>query len=263
VSGVQEGGTVTPYYDDQRNGITIYCGDCREVVPTIRADALVTDPPYGVGLGTGKTIEPRRATSSGHGLYRGSYLSFVDTYENFVAEVVPRLNLALDSTKRAAVWTGPHIHEQRKPSVIGGVYCPAGQGRHSCGFKTFLPVLYYGVCPHVSTGCRTPNTIQSSLLPDPSAKDHPCPKPTRWMSWLISLTCISEDVVLDPFMGSGTTLVAAKELGRRAIGIEIEERYCEIAAKRLSQETLFGASAPAEAPKQLRQVSLFGEDTKP
>lgn len=65
---------------------------------------------------------------------------------------------------------------------------------------------------------------------------HPCPKPLRWMTWALSLAGDGVQSVLDPFMGSGTTLRAAKDLGRKAIGIEIEERYCEIAAKRMGQE---------------------------
>ena len=66
--------------------------------------------------------------------------------------------------------------------------------------------------------------------------DHPSPKPLVFMKWLINRLSEKKQIILDPFMGSGTTLVAAKELGRKAIGIEIEERYCEIAAKRLSQQ---------------------------
>jgi len=68
--------------------------------------------------------------------------------------------------------------------------------------------------------------------------DHPCPKPLSLMFELLTLFTDEGEPVLDPFMGSGTTLRAAKDLGRRAIGIEIEEKYCEIAAKRLSQEML-------------------------
>jgi site-specific DNA-methyltransferase (adenine-specific) len=227
---------VTPYYDHA--GITIYHGDCLDVLPAIKADVLITDPPYGVGIGTGRTVESRRKSSSEHGLFRGGYVDYDDSYENFVATVVPRLNAYLDATKRGAVWTGPHIHEQRKPTVIGGVYCPAGKGRHSWGFKTFLPVLYYGVCPHVHKGASVPNTIQSSELPDSMSKGHPCPKPTGWMTWQIKLASVAGDVVVDPFMGSGTTLVAAKLLGRRAIGIELSEEYCDIAISRLRQEML-------------------------
>ncbi len=74
---------------------------------------------------------------------------------------------------------------------------------------------------------------------------HPCPRPEGTMSHLVAIGSRTGQTVLDPFMGSGTTLRAAKDLGRRAIGIEIEERYCEIAAKRLAQQVLFAPEATA------------------
>jgi site-specific DNA-methyltransferase (adenine-specific) len=73
---------------------------------------------------------------------------------------------------------------------------------------------------------------------------HPCPKPEIEWRWLVNKVCMPGETVIDPFMGSGTTLRCAKDLGLKAIGIEIEERYCEIAAKRLEQEVFeFGESA--------------------
>jgi len=221
-----------PYYEHA--GITIYHGDCREVLPSIEFDVVVTDPPYGV-LEPGD-FNPRVRDDRGasHGLVRDTYLSYVDTYDNFVGTVVPALNLAILASKRAAVFTGPHIQEQAKAKAIGGIYCAAGCGRHHWGFKTFLPVLFYGNAPNLHLGCK-PNTIQSTATAHGDV-DHPCPKPLSWMRWLVSLASLETETILDPFCGSGTTLEACKILGRCAIGIEIEEQYCEIAAKRLSQE---------------------------
>jgi DNA modification methylase len=71
---------------------------------------------------------------------------------------------------------------------------------------------------------------------------HPCPKPEDQWTWLLNRTCLPGDTVIDPFVGSGATLRCAKDNGMNAIGIEIEEKYCEIAAKRLAQDSLFRAS---------------------
>jgi site-specific DNA-methyltransferase (adenine-specific) len=220
-----------PYYEHA--GVTIYHGDSREVLPEVAADVLVTDPPYGVNLGD------THGTGGQHGLVRGAYASFDDTYESFVSVVVPIIAASLAATKRGAVFSGPHLQELPKATAIGGIYCPAGSGRHAWGFKTFLPVLFYGIDPRVHLGAK-PNTISSTATAE--ANGHPCPKPLRWMRWLVERVSLDGECILDPFMGSGTTLVA--DLGLRAIGIEIEERYCEIAAKRLAQEVLNLGVAP-------------------
>ncbi len=222
-----------PYY--QESGVQIFHGDCREVLPIVAFDVLVTDPPYGI-LEPGD-LNPRVRDDRGgsHGLVRDSYASYSDTYGNFVSVIVPILTVAIGMAKRAAIFTGPHITEQAKPTAIGGIYCPAASGRHQWGFKTFLPVMFYGSAPNLHLGAK-PNTIEST---DTAAKNgHPCPKPLSWMKWLVALASLEAETVCDPFMGSGTTLRAAKDLGRSAIGIEIEERYCEIAANRLRQSVM-------------------------
>lgn len=97
------------------------------------------------------------------------------------------------------------------------------------GFSHWEPILVYGKNPFdVDFKIFPANTMAGDL-------GHPCPKPLKLMTWLIEGSK-AEGLILDPFMGSGTTLRAAKDLNRKAIGIEIEEKYCEIAALRMSQE---------------------------
>lgn len=220
-----------PYYHDPEAGIVIYHGDARDVLPDI-ADPLVliTDPPYGVDLGIDKDMR-----GGSHGLAKERYASYEDTYEQFCAVVVPIIRECAERCVRGAVFSGPHLQDLPKADAVGGVYCPAGSGRHRWGFKTFLPVLFYGTDPRLQFGAK-PNTIVSSAVAERNG--HPCPKPIEWMRWLVERATLQHETVIDPFMGSGTTLRAAKDLGRKAIGIELEERYCEIAAKRLSQSVM-------------------------
>ena len=216
-----------PYYE--QDGITIYHGDCRELLAHLKADVVVTDPPYGIGLGSTSGL------GNGHGLALGPYASYEDTYENYCALVVPVVRDCI-RFGRCGVFVGPHSHELPKPTAIGGVYCPSAAGRNEWGFKNFLPLFLYGKSPDLHLGAKIPTAIQAI---EPTVQNgHPCPKPIRWMKWAVLLTSRVGETILDPFMGSGTTLVAAKLEGRKAIGIEIEERYCEIAAKRLAQGVL-------------------------
>lgn len=229
-----------PYYED--SAVQIFHGDARAGLfgydYQLQAryanwDVLITDPPYGVNLG-GPDIG-RNGRGGRHGLERSAYASYDDTPENFTRVVVPVITSILKIVKRGAVFAGPSLNELPRAAAIGGVYCPAGSGRHPWGFKTFPPVLFYGTDPQLQNGAR-PNVIQSTARAEPS--DHPCPKPLAWMRWLVELASLPDETILDPFMGSGTTLRAAKDLGRKAIGIEVEERYCEIAAKRMAQEVM-------------------------
>jgi site-specific DNA-methyltransferase (adenine-specific) len=99
------------------------------------------------------------------------------------------------------------------------------------GEKPGGPCKWYG-------GSSQANVVRINGI-KPDADEHPTPKPVELMALFARLHSLPGDLILDPFLGAGTTLVAAKRLGRRAIGIEIEERYCEMAVRRLSQRELF------------------------
>ena len=210
-----------PYYEHA--GITIYHGNCREVLPRILASGtvLVTDPPYGVGF-EGKSTKHTTRKS-------GGYIGEDDPAIG--PEVV---EMAMLSCVRGATFPGSRgMFSYPHPQDIGCVYCPSGAGIGRWGFTCIHPILFYGQRPRTQL---YPCSIQSFETSEPNG--HPCPKPIGWLIWLVGLVSLENEHILDPFMGSGTTLVAAKQMGRRAIGIEIEERYCEIAVKRLAQEML-------------------------
>jgi DNA modification methylase len=214
---------LTPYYEHA--GITIYHGDCREILPTLpRCDLLLTDPPYGIGWSRG--LNNQRASKAHPGIVNDEDTSCRDealeilgdipgvVFGSFYAAYPSRL-------KQVLVW--------RKPSDTGIVGCVTGFRRDA------EPIFLVGSWP-LRTAFRS--SVIESWRGNRSytTGDHPHAKPLELLTEILMLSV--EGSVIDPFMGSGTTLVAAKNLGRKAIGIEIEERYCEIAAKRLSQEVL-------------------------
>lgn len=197
---------IKPYYEER--GITIYHADCREVLPTLeKVDLVLTDPPYGVG-------------------FRGmAWDSNIPIWLDLARNIAPCVAFTTAPTTQ---WDYP------RPDWVGCFYRPASSSRStSGGFNHWSPVLIYG--KHK----LKVDTINLHAIANASARGlHICPKPIRLMKWLASELSPAEAVICDPFMGSGTTLRAAKDLGRNAIGIEIEERYCEIATQRLRQEVL-------------------------
>jgi len=213
--------SVKPYYE--RDGITIYHGDCREILPTLAADVMVTDPPYGSNYSSGR-----------NGPYRGVAIAN-DQDVSFRDEVL-------------ALWKGPALvfGEWRNPvpnarqAMVWDKGLAAGMGDLSIPWKPNWEMVF--VIGTGFSGKRTSGILVGSVVTWASkGRVHPNMKPVSLMADLIA-KCPA-GLVLDPFMGSGTTLVAAKLGGRRAIGIEIEERYCEIAAKRLAQGVLpFGGA---------------------
>ena len=238
-----------PYYEHA--GITIYHGDCREILPTLpKCDAVVTDPPYGVGLGV--NTDPRAG--------KQPYASMEDSVDYVQQICVPAIKICLDRVGRIAMTPGNRcMFLYPTPDDVGIWYNPASTTRGKWGFcfaNAFI--FYYGKDPlNIGLGAQ-PNSCMG-LCDSLDMIDHPCPKPLLFMSWLVKRASNGGETILDPFMGSGTTLVAAKNLGRKAIGIEIEERYCEIAAKRLSQSVF--EFSPETTTKRLPQdVNLFYEE---
>ncbi len=212
-----------------KDGITLIHGDCREVLPLLPAvDSVVTDPMYGIG--------ERSGTISEQWQHKNEYRSFVDSLEYVEAVAVPFVVWALENTRTMIVTPGSKaLFLYPSPAALGGFYQPAAVGMCSWGRQTFQPILFYGKDPHAG------KTIQHTTYQLTEAAEkygHPCAKPIRAWTWVVGRATAESDLVLDPFVGSGTTLVAAKKLGRRAIGIELEERYCEIAANRLRQEVM-------------------------
>ena len=230
-----------PYYED--DAVTIYHGDCREIMPTLPpVDLVLTDPPYGVGL-KGKRAKQRDGSVS---MRDGTYAT-QDTPEYIASVVIPVIEQCRSMAKALVLTPGTRNLWLYPPSDdMGCFYSAGGTGLGRWGFTCMQPILYYGSDPYLRIGQGARANSQGQTYPnDANAIGHPCAKPIKMWIWLTNRTSLPGDTILDPFMGSGTTLRAAKDLGRKAIGIEIEERYCEIAAKRMSQTVMaFDAISP-------------------
>jgi site-specific DNA-methyltransferase (adenine-specific) len=203
-----------PYYQD--SAVTLYHGDSRQILPLLgRFDLLLTDPPYGVGMDYGDITDD------------GLLIKNV---------VVPLVVAALVTCDRAIITPGTRFAWlYPNPDDIGAAYFPAGNGFSSWGFRCSQPILFYGKDPHPSNRKR-PNSVSITQASDECG--HPCPKPFQWINWMVNRGSLEGHTVLDPFAGSGTTGRACKDLGRKCVMIEREERYCEIAARRMGQEVL-------------------------
>lgn len=208
--------STVPYYEDGL--VTLYHGDCLEVDAWLGADVLVTDPPYGMAYRSGRS--DRHADIAG--------------------------DATLDARDAALALWGD------RPALVFGTWKqprPAGvrqlivwDKRGGAGFSGDLNMPWADITEEVYVlgrgwrGGRRPAIISIPTLPSQNRPDHPTPKPVPLMGQLIE--CTPEGTIADPFAGSGATLIAARNAGRCAIGVEIEERYCELIASRLAQQPL-------------------------
>jgi site-specific DNA-methyltransferase (adenine-specific) len=203
---------IKPYYDDG-NGIVIYNQDCRLVLPSLpKVDLVLTDPPYGAGYASNPILRKNRASKP-------------HQRQNWDGELFPGIDKILGAGVDAVIW--------------GGIYYPLPCSR--CWFIWYkpdaLPSMADCELAWVSRDGNAQLFAYTIAAGNQGRVGHPTQKPLPLMKWCVAQFPAAQTII-DPFMGSGTTLVAAKQLGRRAIGIEICESYCKIAVDRLRQSVL-------------------------
>ena len=227
---------------------TLYLGDCLEVLPTLgKVDAVVTDPPYGIG-NTGGGPESNART-------KGAYAGAFDDTQGYLETVCgPAIRVCIEVATRVALTPG-RINMWHYPQAtdVGCFYQPAASGVSFWGRPTWQPILFYGTAPIAGEQLRALHYI---LTEAPEANGHPCPKPIRAWEWLMTKATRPDDLVLDPFMGSGTTGVACVNLGRKFIGIEIEPKYFDIACRRIEEAYKQPRLFAEPAPKATQEVLL-------
>ncbi len=250
-----------PYYTNDL--VTIYNADCMDVIPVLRPiDIAVTSPPYNTGdkkayLGESKYLHSDRLSDAEwEGLVYGciELLLGCCRWSFFNIQMVSRNKLSLwrlfgkygSDIKELIVWDKTHGEPAALPGVLNSRYelvFVFGDAE----FRQFRGVEWHGTVDNVLTGPKAANRRW--------AKSHRATYPLYFPQWFIENFTSRGDAVLDPFFGIGTTAIASMKTGRRCVGIEKEEQYCEIAAKRCEQYRT--GLTPAEQDEG--QGTLFGE----
>jgi len=224
-----------PYYADEAAGIYIIHGDCREILPHLpRVELVLTDPPYGVQLNV-KTQSSARGRHTCKG-FQGHEMT--KDWIEIKGDDQPFDPSFLLSFPKIILWGGIYyqaVLPTQSRWLVWDKRCgSASDDNADCEFAWTNLKGQARIFSHYWRGFLRAGEENLSVG---GPKLHPTQKPLRLMKWCIDLAGTPQ-CILDPFMGSGTTLRAAKDLGRQAIGIEIEEKYCEIAVNRLRQEVL-------------------------
>lgn len=237
-----------PYYQDA--AVTIYHGDCREVLAAIeRVGAMITDPPYSPHthakqwIGAALTDSGAKRVSTAH--KELGFDPLTPELRAFICKhaqrMVERWALAFCDVESGNLWRDDFA-QAGLDYVRTCFWDKVDSAPQFTGDRPAAAVEAF-VCAHQPgkkrwNGGGRRNMFRHAVNGGTGAKPHPSTKPESLMAEIVGLFTEPDEVIIDPFMGSGTTLRAAKDLGRRAIGIELEERYCEIAAKRMGQEVL-------------------------
>ena len=206
-----------PYYEHA--GISIFHGDARGIAPRIHAQSVITDP-----------VWPNAAVPIyGH---EDPWLMLCQV-QDVLAKSVQRLAIQLGCDSDPRFLTAVDKRWPFFRICWLDMSRPHYKGRLLAGAEV---AYLFGEPPASRDGARVIPGMKRDSSQDGPYPGHPCPRKLGHLQFLVNWWSAPGDTILDPFMGSGTTLRAAKDLGRKAIGIEIEERYCEIAAKRLGQD---------------------------
>ena len=216
--------------------MTIYHGDCREVLPEVeRVDLVLTDPPFFMPA-THYQSRVKYQRAWGDTSILSTFWSVI--CDAFVARMRP--------TAHALVFCNHESYPVFYQQMYGRFdYLKAlvwdkgyvGLGRVWRNQHELIIAARWQTAEFTEDGKLRSDVLRHNATP-PSQREHPVEKPSAMLADLALVTTPAGGCVLDPFAGSGTTLIAAQRIGRRAIGIEIEEKYCEIAAKRLAQRAL-------------------------
>jgi DNA modification methylase len=243
-----------PYYE--ASGITIYHAKVEECISLITADLLLTDPPYGIGAASAN-FRSRGGRTGFDGKRREKYIHATDFgHETWDEEPPP-------------AWIfGAMLDQTTYQIIFGGNYFPLPPSRCWLVWDKDNGTNDFADCEMAWTNFDKAVRLlhwrwNGMLQEDMSKKEtryHPTQKPLPVMNWVLSHAPKTITSVVDPYMGSGTSLLAAKLAGLMAVGIEQDERYCELAAIRLSQEVFnFEPPPPRIAPAPVYTLPLLRE----
>lgn len=216
---------MNPYYQD--GWVTLYHGDCREILPTIDPSSValvLTDPPYGVSERTN-----RKEVGRGKLAECNDFPPVFDDDKPFDPSHLLRF--------RRLVLFGGNYYADKLPSSPSWIIWDKRDGL-TPNDNADVELAW----TNLGGPARTYHHRWNGMVKDSEhgiARVHPTQKPVSLMAWIIDGRTQPGDLILDPYTGSGSTLRAAKDAGRHAIGIEIDERYCEVAARRMAQEVLW------------------------